>query len=89
MPRTCGGAAPRQGPPRKIEPDDSQTDQLSRASITRPVTVLADWRERSAWIAAAAHLNAHGLPAVVPPGVAGYLSRLGLAVWPSGSREAR
>jgi hypothetical protein len=39
------------------------------------------WRERRAWAEAAAHLNARGLPAAVPPELVPYLRALGLEVW--------
>ena len=45
------------------------------------VISLGAWRERRAWAEAAAHLNARGLPAAVPPELAPYLRSRGLTVW--------
>jgi hypothetical protein len=42
---------------------------------------LADWRQRSAWLAAAEHLNAYGMAAAVPEDLVWSLRRRGCDVW--------
>ena len=56
--------------------------------VVAEVVDLAAWRERAAWEAAVRHLNARGLPAVVPASLVPRLRRLGLEVWPAGERAA-
>jgi hypothetical protein len=45
------------------------------------VISMSAWRERRAWAAAVAHLNACGLAAAVPPELVPYLRSCGLEVW--------
>jgi hypothetical protein len=85
--------APRAGPPAAKEParhvrqPGKATEPRSHATVAQAVD-LASWRERAAWAAAAAHLNAAGYAAAVPEDVVPYLRRRGLAVWAAGERRA-
>jgi hypothetical protein len=49
--------------------------------VSAVVISLGAWRERRAWAAAVAYLNARGLAAAVPPELAPYLRSCGLTVW--------
>jgi hypothetical protein len=55
------------------------TQRPDRAAA--PVTSLAAWRERRAWLAAAQHLDARGLPPCVPCELVGWLRRHGIPAW--------
>lgn len=81
---TCGGAA-REGPPQHDRGPGQ--DHKSRATVAQPVDELAIRRELRSWAAAAAHLNAAGLAAAVPPSLVGSLRRRGFIVWPCGDRR--
>jgi hypothetical protein len=85
--RTDARAAPDEGPPPKIQRPAQATEPRSRVTVARTVDISA-WRERAAWSAAAAHLNAAGLAAAVPPSLVGYMRRRGFVVWPCGDRRA-
>ena len=76
-------AAPREGPPQNIQHPAKDTEARSGPTVAQP-TDLASWRERAAWAAAAAHLNAAGYAAAVPVDIVPYLRRRGLAVWAAG-----
>jgi hypothetical protein len=80
MPRTRGGAA-REGPPLNVQHPAESTDHRSRATVARPVDELAAWRERRAWLAAAQHLDARGLPPCVPCELVGWLRGYGIPAW--------
>jgi hypothetical protein len=45
------------------------------------VISMSAWRQRRAWAAAAAYLNARGLPAAAPPELVPWLRSCGLVVW--------
>jgi hypothetical protein len=78
-------AAPRKGPPQNVQHPAKDTEARSGPTVAQP-TDLASWRERSAWAAAAAHLNAAGYAAAVPVNIVPYLRRRGLAVWAADER---
>jgi hypothetical protein len=54
---------------------------MGAVGMRAPVISLRARRERRAWAEAAAHLNARGLPAAVPPELVPWLRALGLVVW--------
>lgn len=85
--------APRAGPPAEKEParhvqqPGKATEPRSASTVAQPVD-RASWRERAAWAAATAHLNAAGYAVAVPPSLVGYLQQRGLIVWPCADRRA-
>jgi len=81
----------RAGPPRRRGParNDWQPRQATEPAPTVPPAVdLRVWRDRDSWLTTAAHLNAAGLAAAVPPELVPYLRRRGLIVWPRSDRRA-